>query len=495
MKKYRTEAIIIFVLIVLFFISRLVSLVKLPIFVDEAIYLRWAQIAKNDANWRFISLTDGKQPLFVWLTAAAMKFAADPLVAGRLVSVFVGLASMGAIWGLTYILFKSKRLAFLSSLAYLVSPFSLVYDRMALMDGLLAFFSLLSLSLAIILVRTLRLDIALLLGFSLAGGILTKSSGFLSIYFLPLTLLLFDWSSKKRWKKLLQWLGLVLVAIIVSQMLYSVLRLSPLFYMIKRKDAAFIFPFEEWLKHPFYHLIGNLRGLLDWLVTYLTWPWIGLIGLALVFIKKQSLEKILLFLWFLAPFSALALFAHTLYPRFIFFMSLPLFILVAWAWEEILQKLKNNKWVFTLVLCLFLAWPLITDFNLLTEPVKAKIARSDWDQYIRSWPAGYGVNEIVAVMKEEARSQKIFLATEGTFGLMPASFELYLWDHPNVKIKGYFPVNVIPDDVLAQAKKTPTFFVFNETKQVPGHWPLELVAEYPRPQEQYSMRLYQVLNR
>jgi len=139
-------------------------LTTLPIFVDEAIYLRWAQIAKNDANWRFISLTDGKQPLFVWIVMVAMKVIQDPLVAGRLVSVLIGFCSMIAIGGLAYLLFNDRKIALLSSLLYLVFPFALVYDRMALMDGLVGTFSLLSLALSILLVRTLRLDVALILG-------------------------------------------------------------------------------------------------------------------------------------------------------------------------------------------------------------------------------------------------------------------------------------------------------------------------------------------
>ena len=74
-------------IIILFFITRFYNILGLPIFTDEAIYVRWAQIASNDANWRFISLTDGKQPMFVWIAMVLMKFISDPLLAGRIVSV------------------------------------------------------------------------------------------------------------------------------------------------------------------------------------------------------------------------------------------------------------------------------------------------------------------------------------------------------------------------------------------------------------------------
>src|SRR3990167_1466866 len=69
----------------LYFFTRLLNILDLPIFTDEAIYVRWSQIAEQDANWRFISLTDGKQPSFVWIAMIVMKFVSDPLLSGRLV--------------------------------------------------------------------------------------------------------------------------------------------------------------------------------------------------------------------------------------------------------------------------------------------------------------------------------------------------------------------------------------------------------------------------
>ena len=88
--KHKWEILTSILLVAAYFVLRLIFLSRLPIFTDEAIYLRWAQIALNDAAWRFISLTDGKQPMFVWAAMVLMKFIHDPLVAGRLVSVATG---------------------------------------------------------------------------------------------------------------------------------------------------------------------------------------------------------------------------------------------------------------------------------------------------------------------------------------------------------------------------------------------------------------------
>ncbi|KKU74843.1 MAG: hypothetical protein UX99_C0005G0003 [Candidatus Amesbacteria bacterium GW2011_GWB1_47_26] len=44
------------------------NLNSLPIFADEAIYVRWSQVMRAESSLRFLPLSDGKQPLFMWLT-------------------------------------------------------------------------------------------------------------------------------------------------------------------------------------------------------------------------------------------------------------------------------------------------------------------------------------------------------------------------------------------------------------------------------------------
>ena len=178
LSKYVKPILIVFALVTLFFATRLYNLTSLPLFTDEAIYVRWAQIAEQDANWRFISLTDGKQPSFVWAEIVAMKFVDDPLLAGRLVSVFSGLFGMIGIFFLASEIFKNKRTGFIASFLYIIYPFSLVYDRMALYDSMVATASIWSLFFAILLIRYRRLDISLILGMVLGAGVLTKTSNF-----------------------------------------------------------------------------------------------------------------------------------------------------------------------------------------------------------------------------------------------------------------------------------------------------------------------------
>ena len=69
------------------FFTRLYHLTILPVFADEAIYVRWAQVMRAEETLRFLPLSDGKQPLFMWLIIPFFKMFSEPLFAGRFVSV------------------------------------------------------------------------------------------------------------------------------------------------------------------------------------------------------------------------------------------------------------------------------------------------------------------------------------------------------------------------------------------------------------------------
>lgn len=503
--KFRKELILALIIAVVYFVFRLIFLDSLPIFTDEAIYARWAQIALNDSNWRFISLTDGKQPMFVWAAIVVMKFVSDPLLAARLVSVFSGLFTLIGLFFLTYELFKNKRIAFLSAILYVFYPFAQVYDRMALYDSMVATFSVWALYFSVLLVRKIRLDIAYTLGFVMALGILTKTSNFFSIYLLPFTIILFDFTKKTFPKRLLHFVLFAAFAAFISYALYNVLRLSPFFQMIEAKNAVFAYPLKEWLDHPFTFFIGNIHGLLSWVIEYLKAPYIILILISLIFIRRSPKEKILLVLYFLLPLTGLALFGKVIFPRFIYFMSLYLLPLAAWGLnyiiaEGILYSEKKGKVhiirkVIPLIIFVFVWYPGLISLQFAYDPLNSKIAKADNSQYVNSWAAGWGVAESVEFFRQKALNQKIYIATEGTFGLMPFALELYLVNNKNVTIKGYWPVEEFPSDLLDNAEKMPTYFVFyqKDHKIIPKDYPLELVLQVKQGNSDSYYRVYQVM--
>ncbi|MBI4062465.1 glycosyltransferase family 39 protein [Candidatus Gottesmanbacteria bacterium] len=469
--------------------TRLTNLTQLPVFTDEAIYIRWSQIGAQDANWRFISLVDGKQPLFTWVVMVLMRLVpGDPLFVGRLASVFAGAASMVGIWFLAFELFKSKKAAFLSSFLYLISPFALVYDRMALYDSLVATFFLWNLYLAIRLARSPRLDTALLLGLTLGAGMLNKTSGFLSLYLIPTTLFLFDWTKPKR---VVRWIGFVLVAALLSQGIYSILRLSPLFHMIAQKDTVFVYTFAEWIVSPTQHLEGNLRGLFDWLIRYLTWP-IFFAAIAPAMERKNRREFLVLYAWCLIPLVGLASFGKVLYPRFVLFLAMPLLVAAAtttvWFYETVRTR------VFQVIGTLVLFAPsFIAVYYILFFPLYAPIPQADRGQYINDWPAGWGVREVNAFLLEQSKNQHITVVTEGTFGLLPYAIEMYVVNNPNITITGIWPLPTqIPEHVAEAIAREPTYLVVNKD-EVSVEWHAVLIAQYQKGlRKDRFLRLYRL---
>lgn len=478
----------------LYFLTRLYNISELPLFTDEAIYTRWSQIARFDANWRFISLTDGKQPSFVWLDMLFMRLVNDPLLAGRLVSVASGFFGMIGMFFLGREIFKNKKAGIIAAFVYVVFPFTLVYDKMALYDSLVGTSVIWGLLFQILLVRRRRLDIALILGFIIGFGVLTKSSAFFLIYLFPLSILLFDFKVKNWQKEFVRWGALAAVSTIMAYGFYSLLRLSPFFHIIGEKNGIFVYPLRDWFMHPFEFLFGNWHGLFGWLVDYSTIPFLVVI-LASMFLggTKYVREKLFLFLWFLAPFAALALFGRVLYPRFILFMTIPLLILGTFTLTYIWDNLKNN-YIKVAIFVMAFAFIIRSDFFILTDFARAPIPKADTDQFMNEWPAGGGLKEIIPFLDKESKNGKIYVATEGTFGSLPTyATEIYLDHNKNIEKRGIWPVpTVIPEDLVERAKKQRVFVVFNET-QTPPAWPIKLVAKYQKGIGNSYMSIYEVI--
>ncbi len=481
-------------LVILYFATRLINLTILPIFTDEAIYIRWSQIALQDQSQRFISLSDGKQPLFVWLNMLTLKLPLDPLVAGRLISVAAGFVSLVGITFLSWRLFGRKA-GFITGLLYILSPFFLFYDRLALYDSLTNAFMIWTLLLEILLVQTLRLDTALLLGFAIGGGLLTKSSAQFAIYLLPASLLLFNWRQKYLFRRLFQWLGLALIAVFIAYLFQNLIRLSPAQHMVAIKNKVFIVPFSEFfMTDAWARFRGNMGGLTNWFTAYFTWPWLlGLIPSLFWGLKKFWRQTLLLLGWFIGPYLALAAFGLILYPRFILFMTFPLLVILALGISHWLGQLEIRSIIGNLLLS---AYAIYFSLQLLINPISAPLPGADRSQFITDWPAGYGITEVVTFLREEANTKKIFVATEGTFGLTPYALEIYLQGNPNLTIQGFWPINDHPEQIFDQLTRFDAVYIlFKDSQSPPDRFPdrhLELVNQYRKGNSNIFMKLYRV---
>jgi hypothetical protein len=357
-------------------------------------------------------------------------------------------------------LFRDKKIALASSLLYIIYPFTFIYDRMALYDSLLATFAVWSLYMEILLIRNPKYKIALLSIPILGGALLTKSSAFLYLYMIPLSLLLFDFRGKHLKKRLLKWLLLIVIASIGAAACYSILRFSPNYHYIADKNNTFIYPFSQWVHHPFEYLINNTHVLTSQLVRYSTIPILVLVASAFLITKKFINEKLLLFGWFVFPFMSLAFFGKMLYPRYILFMTIPLIILAGFSLVTICRMVKP-KYLKYLIVITTIAPMLYINYYVVSNIAKAPIPLMDHVQYIEGFDGGAGINQTVAFLREQSKTQQIYVGTQGVFGLMPDALQDYFNNDSNVIIKPFALIpSTPPQEVLDAARSKPTYFVF-----------------------------------
>ncbi len=470
--------------VVVFFALRLPFLTRIPVFVDEAIYIRWSQIMRNEPSLRFLPLSDGKQPLFMWATMPSLKLFADPLVAGRMVSIFAGLLSLSSLAFFIYVLTANLFLAALSSLVYALLPFSVFFDRMALVDSLLSAFGLLSLALGALLVKKTRLDLSLLLGISIGLGLITKSPAIFFYLWQPLLFLfLFDFKAKDVKKRLLKLAGAWLVAFIISQGIYNILRLGPNFHLIGSRNQDYLFSLSDVIRHPGNPLIGNLKTTSFW-IWFLFTPPLVLVSL-FSFIGKNKKIALLALLLSLLPLLAQGLIAKVYTSRYILFAAIPLVVPVTFGLSYLFDRLKNYK---PLIIVVALLWPLLLSSVLITTPEKANLPFDMRSGYLEEWTAGTGQKEVANyLIQKAAEGQKIVIGTDGFFGTLPDGLQIYTQAYPKITVIGGPPsITSLPESLTnsLKDKENTVYLVANASrvKLPPAELTrLKLIAEYPKP--------------
>jgi len=482
-------------LLLLGFILRTVNLNLLPVFADESIYVRWSQVMKAESTLRFLPLSDGKQPLFMWTVIPFLKFIQDPLLAGRLVSVFAGLGTGIGVGVASFLLFGRRRLAATSTLIWMVLPYAVFFDRLALADGLLTMFIIWTFVFTIISFRYLRWDFSMLAGFSLGFAWLTKSPAIFSYVLIPFLLLL-NPSTYRDKKKFAISIGLILTTYIIAFCMYNILRLGPEFHMIAIRNQDYLHPLSEIISHPLDPLTSHLRDVFDFFIRLLTPVGFGLALLGLYEGGKNHLRsRLVLALWCLFPIIIESFFAVTFTARYLLFTVPFAVILISHAVWHIGDRTQKHLLSFG-SLILFVAACLIFDTLLVFSPQSAPLPRIERSGYLEEWTAGYGLLEASKIIRQAAVSGPVIVGSEGFFGTPFSALEMYLNGLPQVRFVGLGTVLGYPDPKLTSAlKDNQVFVVFNSTRipSDPEELGYQVLASYPKAQRPDGSREYLLL--
>lgn len=469
-------------LVVAFFATRLINLTIIPVFADEAIYIRWAQVMKAVPSLRFLPLSDGKQPLFMWSIIPFLKFISDPLVAGRIVSVFCGFGAMAGVFVLSQLLFKNKIVSFFASLLYLISPFTLFFDRMALADAMLACFGVWCLVLGIGLARRVRLDLAMIAGMVLGLGLLTKSPALIFALLLPMTVIASSKETMKQGNNCFKLFILFGVVYLLGFVIYNILRLGPEFHMIGIRNKDYVFPLSEVLRHPFNPLVGNLKSVTTWywiLLTPLTFI-CGIVG-GIIALKRNTSQAVLLWIWILVPLLTQSAIAKVYTSRYVLY-TVPLFLIfAAYLIEKVFNTVKNKVLAVGFLVLVFIT-PVYSSLLLISDPQRAWLPEGERSGYLQMWTAGQGIKQSAEYLREVAKSQKALVGTEGFFGTLPDGLQIYLEGVSNVTVIGVGqPIKEISSKLTDGLDDNRVFLLVNDSRfEIKDDKNLRLIAKYPK---------------
>jgi 4-amino-4-deoxy-L-arabinose transferase-like glycosyltransferase len=482
---------------VLFLSSRLFNLLLFPIFADEAIYIHWSQLMWQDQELTLLSLVDGKQPLYMLFLIPLLRIFRNPLFAGRFLSIVFGFFTLLGIWFLGRKIF-GRGTAWIGSFLYVLAPFSLFYDRLALVETLLAAFAVWILFWIVCLVEEPTFKTSLVLGILLGGALWTKSTALSLLFLFPSLFFLFSKRSKNQ-AQLLKIMRLFLLSILLGWGIYNLLRLSAAFPQIAQRNRDYVFSVKEILKEPLRVFPDNLANTFNWLGTYLTWPIFGL-GLIsfLEGVARVDRKKILLGFWFFLTVLVMCFMARVFTARYIFFLTPFFLILVAsFLVEMIIFFEKRNKQLLAFLILAFLLPACWFDFWLLVDPQKAPIPQRERSGYLEEWSSGYGISKVTVFLKERSKTQKVVVATEGYFGTLPDGLAIFFHQNPQVEIFGIGqPIHSLPESLKETSREFPTFLVVNDSRMFAQSDPtLSLLEKFPKAsglKGRENLLLYQV---
>jgi len=508
----KTQWIILISIVGLYFLSRLTRLDGFPIFSDEGIYIRWAKVAWKDASWRFISLTDGRQPLQTWATIPFLKiFETNALVAGRLFAVSSGFVSLVGILTVSRYLFGAPS-ALIAGFLYVVTPYFLFYDRIALVDSAVNASTIWMFFLSIVLARTRRLDIAMILGVVSGLALLAKSSlrlylglSALAVIFIifsdPESTLrsyiaslksIFMRSAEKRQKiqEVISFYALYIVSAVFAVLIYNIQRLSPFMHFVEEKNKTFILTKAELLADPFNYFSHNIVNMPYYIFSETAYvvAFLGIVGLYVMY-KKHKQEAIYFTMWLVTAMLSISLVARVLFPRYVLSLGGLLILPAAYFISEI----KSIKYRNLTILCILLSVAYF-NYTIIFEYAKIPFPSVDRGQYLEGWPAGWGAKEIMMYAREQSLSKPVLIIAEGNFGMSHDVLDTFMKPGDRISIQPYWPLD--KEQLIENQKNIgaqDVYVVFAHRREFPSDWPIELVKQYDKPGNESELFLFRLL--
>jgi 4-amino-4-deoxy-L-arabinose transferase-like glycosyltransferase len=394
---------------------RLPNLRALPIFGDEAIFLRIARLVRADPSRNlWLPLNVPSAPLHPWLLALSLPIHPDPVTAGRLLSVACGALLVPA---LAVLVIRIQRFfstdggaagaAIAAAVLTVISPFFVFSSRLARVDALFA--------LEVAAVTILSLEVAtraqpgdswiapaVWLGFALGVTMLTRQAVAYVLWIVPVLAALL--AGRAPLQRILPAIGLALV---VGVLVWGPMILAPgwpdiptrLFHIAASRPSV---PLADRLTL----FARNLGVATAAFWTYLTPP-VALVAIAgTVALVRHRQVRLLGFLaaWELILLVPAALFAIDYFPRYALPAALPLLVAAAFGIASVISWSRPAG---VILLAGLVAWGAVDVFRGERDWKSWPLLPVDRKQFVSGWSAGAASEAAAEFLESQSRRERI----------------------------------------------------------------------------------------
>lgn len=480
-------------LVVIYFLTRFLFLKSLPIFNDEATYIDWGWRMINIKGQFFYSLAHYKPPLFMWVVGVLRKFISDPLVAGRLVSIFAGLLSLSGIYKLAELLYN-RRVATLSAILYIITPLFLFYDRQALMESSITTCGIWSFYIFLKLINSQNYKYAALLGLTLGLGYLVKTNAIL--FAIPLCIIyVLEIRKKYKQNEKVSINAIIVIASLLITM--SPLFLNSTFWETLGKNKDYIFTFSELINFPFSSWLQNLKNFTTITLLYLN-PLLILLALTSIYknIKDKKINLLYATIYLFTGWIFIIILSRSVIPRHVV-SFLPL--ILVFASDSILQLYNKTKfWTLVFLLVITISFATLS-ILLTTSPIKYfttlnRISRfSLKTEYVTYWSSGYGVNEVVDYLIKETNKNPAIIGVRPDTGNPENAIIAYFQDSKKT-IPTYLDARMFQDFSKYDCinSKIPVYFISRDNQLAGLGKHLEEIKKVYKPEGEHYIGIYKV---
>ncbi len=470
-------------LLAIFLFSRTLNLRQFPLFEDEAAYIYFADLAReNFFNHWSESFRLGLGPVFPNIAAITMRFIPDIVIAARLTSALLSILSFYSI-GVIAEALLDKKASFFARVLYLILPFTFLYDRLAMLDGAAMSFTYFVIAFFIRFTQGYKYFwVGIFIGLYLA--VLTKPTGFLAFALGPLVSVALVMQKQKSLKKLVYFLGVIGIVEITAIICILATISSSLDIFIPVYDRVV----DTKTSIPLWLMRENAHKALVWIRQYSSsfLIWLSLIGAVFVCLRRRW--SIPFFLLWGGIALIISIFVSKFwYPRYILPGTGVLILLASYALSFLWQIKKNlpfGKILVPVVITLFFWQMAKNDYLLVFNPEKAIMPAEDRVLYFELWTSGVFAGKAKEFFIERLKEEQNVTIFTDTMKILHAGITMEL-ERENKNFSGKmlreltFPAGSLPKEIKDSLKdRKKIYLVFTRYPSPPQEWGLKQEADY-----------------